>query len=192
MPGRQNRAIEDHHDLSHRRLHLPKKSNHPWEVDYRLQMEHLLPLSSYALKPFSPVDYLLIGHVTQDVLPDGCVRLGGTVTFSGLTAHALGHSVGIVTACAPECNLSPLDNLSVLRVDSEYSTTFQNISTPQGRVQYLYHQATQLNAAHLAQQWLTPAIVHLGPVTAEVDPQIFRVFTDSLICLTAPGWHPSP
>lgn len=151
-------------------------------------MEHQLPLSSYALKPFSPVDYLLIGHVTQDVLPDGCVRLGGTVTFSGLTAHALGHSVGIVTACAPECNLSPLDNLSVLRVDSEYSTTFQNISTPQGRVQYLYHQATQLNAAHLAQQWLTPAIVHLGPVAAEVDPQIFRVFTDSLICLTAQGW----
>src|SRR5659263_265000 len=104
-------------------------------------MEHALPLFFHALKPYPPVDYLLVGHATQDVLPDGGSRLGGTVTFSGLTARALGHSVGVVTASAPDYDLSPLDGLMVSRVDSKTTTTFRNISTPQGRIQYLYHPA---------------------------------------------------
>jgi sugar/nucleoside kinase (ribokinase family) len=151
-------------------------------------MEHALPLFSHALKPHPPVDYLLVGHATQDVLPNGGSRLGGTVTFSGLTARALGHSVGVITACAPDCDLSPLDGLTVSRVASETTTTFRNISTPRGRIQYLYHPATQLDASHLPQEWLKPAIVHLGPVAAEVDPMIYRAFSDSLICLTPQGW----
>jgi hypothetical protein len=151
-------------------------------------MEHMLPLSGYALKPLSPVDYLLIGHVTQDIQPTGDSRIGGTVTFSGLTANTLGHSVGIITSCATSCNTSALDKLSISRVASETTTTFRNIPTPNGRVQFLYHPATQLNASHLPKQWTQPAIVHLGPVAAEIDPLIFRAFTNSMICLTPQGW----
>jgi sugar/nucleoside kinase (ribokinase family) len=151
-------------------------------------MEHMLPLYSHDLKPTSPVDYLLVGHTTQDVLPDGGSSLGGTATFSGLTARALGHSVGIVTACAPDCDLSPLKTLMVSRVESETTTTFRNIPTPLGRVQYLYHPATRLDASHIPQPWLSPAIVHLGPMAGEVDPLIYREFANSLICLTPQGW----
>lgn len=151
-------------------------------------MEHLLPLTLHAIKPLSTVDYLLVGHVTQDILATGGTRIGGTVTFSGLSAHALGHSVGVVTACAPDCDLLPLESLSVSRVESETTTTFRNISTPQGRVQYLYHPATRLIASQIPQEWLKPSIVHLGPVAAEIDPEIHRIFTDSLICLTPQGW----
>ena len=151
-------------------------------------MELVLPLSFHAVKLTSAVDYLLIGHVTQDLLANGEYRLGGTVTFSGLTAHALGHSVGIVTSCGLDCDLSTLDQLSVSRVASENSTTFRNISTPQGRVQYLYHPATLLDAYHVPPVWLKPAIVHLGPVAAEVDPKMVMAFTDSLICMTPQGW----
>jgi len=145
-------------------------------------MEHTLPISSHAIKPYPPVDYLVIGHATQDVQPTGDLRLGGTVTFSGLTALALGHSVGILTACALECDLSPLDVLATVRVDSDTTTTFRNIPSPEGRIQHLYHPATQLNASHLPKPWLKPAIVHLGPVAAEVDPLIYRAFSDSFIC----------
>ncbi len=44
-----------------------------------------------AIKHYS-VDYLLIGHLTQDLQDDGSFRLGGTVSYAGLTAHALGRT----------------------------------------------------------------------------------------------------
>ena len=54
---------------------------------------------------FDPIDYLAIGHITQD-LTDSGTRIGGTVTFSGLTAQKLGLKVGIVTSCNPEIETS--------------------------------------------------------------------------------------
>jgi hypothetical protein len=48
-------------------------------------------------KSFEPIDYLVIGHLTQDIIPDG-FRLGGTAAYSALTARALGLRVGIVTS----------------------------------------------------------------------------------------------
>lgn len=52
-----------------------------------------------------PVDYLVIGHVTQDLTPSGPV-LGGTAAYAALTARAMGLRVGVVTACHPETDLS--------------------------------------------------------------------------------------
>ena len=51
-----------------------------------------------------PVDYLVIGHVAHDLIPDGW-RLGGTAAYSALTAHALGLRVLIdlpLLGCAPD------------------------------------------------------------------------------------------
>ena len=55
--------------------------------------------------PIEPVDYLIIGHVTQDLTPNG-PTLGGTASYSALTAKALGLRVGIVTAFAEGLQLS--------------------------------------------------------------------------------------
>jgi len=49
------------------------------------------------LVSLQPVDYLVIGHVAADVTPTG-LQLGGTVSYAGLTARALGVRVGIVTS----------------------------------------------------------------------------------------------
>ncbi len=46
------------------------------------------------------LDYLVVGHVTEDITPQG-VMLGGGVTYSALTAKAMGLKVGIITSCAP-------------------------------------------------------------------------------------------
>ena len=54
-----------------------------------------------ALKRLEPVDYLVVGHIAQDVIPGG-FQLGGTVSYASLTAKALGLRVGIVTACTPD------------------------------------------------------------------------------------------
>ena len=73
---------------------------------------------TFNLQHLEPIDYLIIGHVTQDVTPEG-LRLGGTAAFSALTAHALGLRVGIVTACSPETDLSILDGISIIRHASD-------------------------------------------------------------------------
>ena len=47
--------------------------------------------------PIEKVDYLIIGHFSKDLTPDGA-RLGGTTAYAALTARALGLRVGIVSS----------------------------------------------------------------------------------------------
>lgn len=134
------------------------------------------------------VDYLVIGHVTQDRLPDGTYRLGGTVSYAGLTAHRLGLRVGVVTACAEELDLSPLASLEIHRVPSEVTTTFENRHTPKGRIQHLHQVAPLLQDYHIPPAWRRAAIVHLAPVAQEVDPRMLSLFTHGLLGATPQGW----
>jgi len=134
------------------------------------------------------IDYLIIGHVTQDLLDDHSWRLGGTVSYAGLTAAALGHHVQAITSCTAQLDLAPLAPLDVVRIPSAQITTFRNVPTQNGRQQFLYHSAERITAANLPQIEFTPAIVHLAPVDDEVDPQIYRLFSHSLLCLTLQGW----
>ena len=61
----------------------------------------------FSLAPLEPINYLIIGHLTYDLTPSG-PRIGGTAAYAGLTAHALGLRVGIVTSWGGEL---PLGNL---------------------------------------------------------------------------------
>jgi hypothetical protein len=141
----------------------------------------------FSMSYFEPVDYLLIGHVTQDLTSSG-PTLGGTVSFAGLTARALGLKVGIVTSCAADTDLSALEGIQVCRHESEFSTTFQNAYHKGRRSQILHRQASSLSLASVPEVWRNTAIVHLAPVAQEVDPGLARSFPDSTLCLTPQGW----
>ena len=134
-----------------------------------------------------PVDYLVIGHVAHDLTPEGW-RLGGTAAYSALTARALGLRVGIVTASGPETSLAQLDDIPVISLESPNSTTFENIYTPHGRVQYLRGQATRINFRHVPQVWRSAQIIHLGPIANEVDATLPEGFSPALLGLTPQGW----
>ncbi|NMB87454.1 MAG: ribokinase [Chloroflexi bacterium] len=135
-----------------------------------------------------PIDYLLIGHVTQDLTPQGPV-LGGTVSYSGLTALALGQRVGVVTACSPAFDLSRLDKLQVVNYPSEHTTTFQNLAMADGgRTQYLHTPAARLDLSAVPELWRNAPIVHLAPVAGEVDPNLVRAFPNAQVYLTPQGW----
>lgn len=136
---------------------------------------------------FEPVDYLLIGHITQDLTTTG-INLGGTVSYSGLTAKAMGLKVGVVTSCASDVDLSQLEGIQVCRIDSEFSTTFENIYSKDGRIQVLHHSASTLNLSSIPEVWRRTSIVHLAPVAQEVEPGLARSFPDSTLCLTPQGW----
>ncbi|MBA3944709.1 MAG: ribokinase [Herpetosiphonaceae bacterium] len=138
--------------------------------------------------PAKPIDYLVIGHITADLLPDGSVQPGGTALYAALTAHRLGLRTAILTACAPELDLGWLPpELQLLRKPAVESTTFSNRYSGQRRTQYLLHQAQPISLEWLPAEWEQPAIVHLGPVDQEV-PMVARHFPKALVGATPQGW----
>ncbi len=140
-----------------------------------------------SLPPIEPIDYLLVGHVTRDLTPEG-PRVGGTVTYSGLTARALGLRVGVVTACDSCFDVPRLSQYTVVGLNSPETTTFENIQTPQGRIQKIHQRAPGLGLSLIPETWRSAPIVHLGPVANEVDPGLVRAFPNALIGLTPQGW----
>jgi sugar/nucleoside kinase (ribokinase family) len=135
----------------------------------------------------SPVYYLALGHVAEDLTPDG-PRLGGSVAYAALTAEAMGYTAGVVTACADTADLSALARVAVHRLPSPVSTTFENIYTAAGRVQYLRARAAPLRPEHLPLEWLRAPIVHLAPLTGELNTEFLSAFHGAFIGLTPQGW----
>ncbi len=134
-----------------------------------------------------PVDYLIIGNVTQDLTPQGPL-LGGTASYSALTAKALGLRVGVVTSCAAGLQLPELEGVHVFVHPAEHTTTFENIYTPAGRIQYIHKSALRLDYSMVPDCWKNTPIVHLGPIANEVDPALAGAFPNSLVGLTVQGW----
>jgi sugar/nucleoside kinase (ribokinase family) len=145
----------------------------------------------FGLVPLEPVDYLVIGHLTEDLTPTG-PRLGGTAAFSALTARALGLRVGVVSALSEQISLKALEGIRVVQIPSPYTTTFENIYHVDGRVQVLHHQAVPISLENVPEIWRTAAIVHLGPVAQELDAswseETADYFSNSLIGITPQGW----
>jgi len=142
-------------------------------------MQHLAPLD--------PVDYLVIGHLTCDLTPDG-PRLGGGAAYAALTAGALGLRVGVVTAWGDEIPLALLEGIPVVSLEAEHSTTFENVDTPEGRVQTIRHVAPPIDLAAVPEAWRRAPIIHLAPVAREVDPLLPASLKPALLGLSAQGW----
>ncbi|MFN2109780.1 MAG: PfkB family carbohydrate kinase [Anaerolineae bacterium] len=138
----------------------------------------------------APIDYLVIGHVTHDILPNGTRVLGGTVSYASLTAAALGRAVGIVTSASAEADLAPLDKLATLvRRPAPDTTTFENVYVNGHREQYVYTFAAPLTPEAVPQSWLKTPIVHLGPIMRECDPKLADHYTGkAFLGLTPQGW----
>jgi hypothetical protein len=137
--------------------------------------------------PVEPVDYLAIGHVSQDITADG-LKLGGTVSFSGLTALAFGLRVGIVTSAPDKMDLSDLSEIDLSILPSAEGTTFENIQTPLGRVQVLHAKARDIHAEDIPPAWRNPEIVHLAPLCRELEPAVINEFPSAFIGVTPQGW----
>jgi len=139
------------------------------------------------LSPLQPIDYLIIGHLTCDLTPAGS-RIGGTASYAALTARAHGMRVGIVTSWAGNLPQGVLQDIPVINYPTEKSTTFENIYTPEGRIQILHHVAPQLDYFMVPEAWRDAAIIHLGPVAQEVEPSLVRRFPSALVGVTPQGW----
>ena len=140
-----------------------------------------------SLTTIDRIDYLVIGHIAQDLTPDGPM-IGGTAAYAGLTAQALGLRVGVVTSWGAEIPFNQMGTLAIVNHPAQHSTTFENIYLPIGRVQTLHHQAGSLRLELIPSSWRDAPIVHLGPIAQEVDPNLAGQFTNSLVGVTPQGW----
>jgi sugar/nucleoside kinase (ribokinase family) len=135
-----------------------------------------------------PVDYLAIGHITDDQTPDG-PAIGGTVAYSGRTAHALGCRTAVVTSARASDDLTAaLPSIGVHHVPAPHTTSFTNRYTEAGRQQWLHAVAAPLVAQDVPEAWRRADIVHLAPVAGEVEAAMIRLFSNSLVGLTPQGW----
>ncbi|MGD2253670.1 MAG: PfkB family carbohydrate kinase [Anaerolineales bacterium] len=137
--------------------------------------------------PFEAVHYLVIGHVSKDLTPDG-PTLGGTAAYAALTAYALGLRVGVVTSAGPDLDLTPLAKLHVHCLPSDQSTTFENTYAGGNRQQRLLGKASALHPTSIPPAWRSASIVHLAPIAREVPSKMIETFSGALVCLTPQGW----
>lgn len=134
------------------------------------------------------VDYLVIGHISQDITPDG-KQLGGTVSYAGRTAQALGCRTAVLTSAAADLSLNhAFPDILTHSLVADKTSTFTNQYSPQGRRQTLHSRAGRLTIADIPTDWHRASIVHLAPIANEVDPKMMQVFSNSLVGLTPQGW----
>lgn len=135
-------------------------------------------------------DYLLIGHITADLTPTGR-QLGGTVSFAARAAGAFGLRVGVLTSAAPDESLlrEVRPYIHALKVlPAAATSTFENIYEAGGRIQYIRGVAAPLGPDDIPPDWLAAPLVHLAPLTGEVDPGIAHRFQNATVMLTLQGW----
>jgi 1D-myo-inositol 3-kinase len=138
------------------------------------------------------LDFLVLGHVTQDLQPDGTYRLGGTVLYAAVTAARLGYRVGLLTAGRETVDLTPLyqaaPGVHVVCQAAQASTTFVNRYVGSLRQQLLLDWAAPLSPAALPADWQTVPIVLLGPVAQEVPPAWAERFPHATVGACLQGW----
>ena len=134
-------------------------------------------------------DYVVIGHITRDVVPGGYV-VGGTVTYAGLTAAALGRTVGVVTSPRPDIDLRvALPGSSYHLKPAAATTTFENQYHDGKRTQWIRAIADPLGHELIPNAWRWIPIAHLAPLDNELGVDILSALSKvDLIGVTPQGW----
>lgn len=150
-----------------------------------------------SLQSMRTPDYLLIGHITADLLDDGSVQLGGTALYSGLAAAHMGANVAILTRgrygeIVAGMDIPGLeefsDRLQIVVQDADVPTTFTNQYLGTRRTQQIRHWAGPIDLRGLPPHWGNAKIVHLGPVADEIDPRRITGLTTGFLGVTPQGW----
>ena len=133
-------------------------------------------------------DFLVIGHATRDLLPDGWT-IGGTVSYASITARNLGKKAAVVTCASEDLPLAEfLRGIEIFRASSSTTTTFQNIYSGGTRIQFIREVAPKITPAHIPPPWRRTPVVLIGPVAMEVDEAVVDLFPESLVGVTPQGW----
>ncbi len=127
-------------------------------------------------------DFVVIGHVCQDILPGGGLSLGGSVSYAATTAHRLGCRVGVVTSAGPDLDVTQaLPGIEVVCRSAATTTVFENIYLDGSRKQILHQRADVITCAQIPNVWRRAPIVYLGTIDQEIESDVFHCFDDKTL-----------
>lgn len=133
-------------------------------------------------------DYVVLGHITLDRTSDGYV-VGGTTSYGALTAQRLGYRAAIVTTGAPrEAERLRQEGIEIVSHPSSQVTVFENMYHHGLRTQFLRSRADDVTTSGMPERWRQARVVHLAPLTQELDGAIALEFPDALRGVTPQGW----
>lgn len=137
-----------------------------------------------------PPDYVVIGHICQDLLADGSLSLGGSVSYAATTALQMGCRVGVITSAGPDLRLEQaLPGAQIVHHSAAATTVFENIYRDGKRRQIIHQRASVIGCQHIPASWRNARMVYLGSIDQEIDPGVFYCFSDeSLICVMPQGF----
>lgn len=144
-----------------------------------------------------PPEYLVIGHICADLLPEGKAVLGGTALYSALTAAHLGWRVGVLTRGAygrtiDGVEIPSLDQfageISIIVQDAETPTMFVNEYNAGRRIQTMPKWAGEIDLRGLPPHWRNAKLIHLGPVAQEINQRDTGSLTPEFLGATPQGW----
>lgn len=136
--------------------------------------------------PHPPPDYVVVGHLTRDLLPDGESAPGGTVYYGAIAASRLGYRAGMLTAGAASDSAPPGVDLAV--APSAAGSVFAHSYVGGRREQLVHSVAAPIAAEHLPDAWRAAPLAHIGPVIGEVAEGLVHAFPRALVCVTPQGW----
>ena len=134
-------------------------------------------------------EFLVIGHVTKDLLPIGGYVIGGTATYASLTVQKLGRRAAVVTSASADLDLAQwLPGIPLAIKPSAETTAFENIYDGDYRHQFVRGVAEALEPADVPLAWRRAPMVLLGPLVREIGLEMARLFPQALLAVTAQGW----
>jgi sugar/nucleoside kinase (ribokinase family) len=136
-------------------------------------------------------DLVIVGHVCRDVVAEAPGwRPGGGVYYASATASKLGASVGVLTAGAEDelRALRDLYNVTVIGLQVQRSTSFENRYEAGGRRQFLRALAPPIPPEAIPPEWRRAPVALLAPVADEVRSGIVRSFADGIVGISAQGF----
>jgi len=133
---------------------------------------------------------LCVGNFTVDELVGG-VLPGGSVFYSGSTAHALGVSPRIVAASGDDFPLKSVQDafpFELSRVSSKQTTRMRNTYRDGNRTQFLVHRGGPVGWSAVPDSWKSTELVLLCPVFGEVERDLASSLRGRVTGASLQGW----
>lgn len=144
-------------------------------------------MSSFSLRSIPAVDYVVVGHICQDVTPGG-LQFGGSALYSALTARAHGMRVGLLTSFNGDLPRQLEEGFHVINIPTEINTIFENTYHSASRKQRVISTATILSLEHIPSVWRRAPIIHLAPIANEIGIDSLNECKPEILAATPQGW----
>lgn len=144
-----------------------------------------------------PPDYVVVGHICADILPDGSAVLGGTALYSALAAATFGWRTGILTRgrygfSLGDLEIPPLtigsEKIQIIVQDAEWPTCFVNDYSSGRRTQQITRWAGPIDLRGMPPAWRTARVIHFGPIAQEIDVRQSAGINPQFLGTTPQGW----